>query len=113
LTSLPEPKYQKRENDLNDRLGFRFSTKSVRKVLICQGSDCCKRGSEKLSQELQAQLERENLDNQVTITATGCLKNCQQGVNLILMPARQKYCQVKSEQLPTIITQISVAEVTK
>jgi len=75
----------------------------LQKVLICQGSGCLKKGSEKFSQELQLQLERENLDKQVKITSTGCLKNCKQGVNLILMPSQQKYCQVQAKQIPTII----------
>ncbi len=83
------------------------------KIVICQGSACLKRGSQRLSEVLQAQLEQENLDQQVEITTTGCLKNCKQGVNLIVMPEKAKYCQVQTQQLATIISRLTVANVTK
>jgi (2Fe-2S) ferredoxin len=87
--------------------------KIQQKILICQGSDCLKRGSQRISQELQSQLKQQGLDQQVAICSTGCLKNCKQGVNLIVMPEKRKYCQVQLQQIGTIIERINVAQLTK
>ena len=87
--------------------------KVQQKVLVCQGSACLKRGSQRLCQALQSELEQQNLDKEVSICSTGCLKNCKQGINLVVLPGREKYSQVQPQHIETIVEQINVAQLTK
>ncbi|NET16123.1 MAG: (2Fe-2S) ferredoxin domain-containing protein [Okeania sp. SIO1H6] len=45
-------------------------------ILVCQKSDCQKRGAGKVCQALSEALSDRGLQDQVTIKKTGCLKKC-------------------------------------
>jgi hypothetical protein len=49
------------------------------KILVCQKSDCCKRGSVKLQAAIEAVIDDRNLGHQVCVKAVGCLKHCSNG----------------------------------
>jgi (2Fe-2S) ferredoxin len=71
-------------------------------ILVCQKSDCMKRGGQEVCQALNAALSDRNLDSHVTIKGTGCMKNCKAGPNLV-MPDKTRYSQVKARQVPVLI----------
>lgn len=48
----------------------------VATILMCQKSDCMKRGGKAVCQALQETLSDRGLQNQVTIKGTGCMKQC-------------------------------------
>lgn len=82
------------------------------KILVCQKSDCCKRGARAVCEALEAQLCDRGLEGQVTIQKTGCLKKCSLGPNLVVMPDKTRYTRVKPEDISEVIEKhlISVRE---
>jgi NADH:ubiquinone oxidoreductase subunit E len=71
-------------------------------ILVCQKSDCMKRGGKTLCQALESELITNGLENSVTIKGTGCMKNCKAGPNLV-MPDKTRYSKIKAEQVPALI----------
>ncbi|QJB44147.1 (2Fe-2S) ferredoxin domain-containing protein [Dolichospermum flos-aquae] len=71
-------------------------------ILVCQKSDCMKRGGKTLCQALESELINNGLENSVTIKGTGCMKNCKAGPNLV-MPDKTRYSKIKAEQVPDLI----------
>ncbi len=79
-----------------------IATKTT-KVLVCQGSSCRKNGGQ-ICQLLQTQLQAKNMAHRVEIKTTGCLKQCKQAVNLIIMPGGIRYSRVQQEQVSKLVT---------
>lgn len=74
-------------------------------ILMCQKSDCMKRGGKSVCAALQAEINKQNLDGQVVVKATGCMKNCKKGVNLV-MPDKTRHSCVRSQDVPRLIATI-------
>ncbi len=74
------------------------------KILICEKSDCKKRGANKVCRAIADLLADYNLTEQVTIEKTGCIKQCKSGPNLIIKPDKARYHQVKVKDVPDIMT---------
>lgn len=78
------------------------STNSSSRILICQGSSCCKQGGKAVYEKLQTELHDRGIAKQVEIQVTGCLKQCKQGPNLIM--SDKEYClNVKPQQVPALV----------
>ncbi|MFM6195729.1 MAG: (2Fe-2S) ferredoxin domain-containing protein [Planktothrix sp.] len=75
------------------------------KILICQKSDCRKRGGDAVCKVLQQELVQRGLEEQVTIEKTGCLKKCKSGPNLVILPDKTRYSKVEPEAIPVLIEQ--------
>jgi (2Fe-2S) ferredoxin len=73
------------------------------KILICQKSDCRKRGSDKVYAVLEKELAQRGLEDRVTIQKTGCLKKCKSSPNIMMLPDKTHYTKVKPEQIPGLI----------
>ncbi len=71
-------------------------------ILVCQKSSCMKRGGKQLCQALAASISERGLEDQVTIKATGCMKQCKAGPNLI-MPDKTRYTKIQAEQVSTLM----------
>ncbi|GAX36087.1 (2Fe-2S) ferredoxin domain-containing protein [Nodularia sp. NIES-3585] len=78
------------------------STKNKHTILVCQKSDCMKRGGKAVCQALEAALSNRGLEDQVTIKGTGCMKNCKAGPNLV-MPEKNRYSRIKAAQVPELM----------
>ncbi|MCX7597032.1 MAG: (2Fe-2S) ferredoxin domain-containing protein [Fischerella sp.] len=74
----------------------------VATILVCQKSDCMKRGGKAMCQALQSALSDRGLEDRVTIKATGCMKNCKAGPNLV-MPDKTRYSHIQATQVPALI----------
>ena len=74
----------------------------VQTILVCQKSDCMKRGGKALCQALESELTNHGLENSVAIKGTGCMKNCKAGPNLV-MPDKTRYSKVKAKQVADLI----------
>jgi NADH:ubiquinone oxidoreductase subunit E len=74
----------------------------VQTILVCQKSDCMKRGGKALCQALESELTNHGLENSVAMKGTGCMKNCKAGPNLV-MPDKTRYSKVKAEQVADLI----------
>ncbi len=76
--------------------------KAKANILVCQKSDCMKRGGKEVCQALQAALSDRGLENEVAIKGTGCLKQCKAGPNVI-MPDKTRYSRIQAQQIPETI----------
>lgn len=73
-------------------------------ILVCQKSDCCKRGGRQVTRALQDTLSDRGLADQVKIKGTGCMKRCKAGPNIV-MPDKTRYSRISSDAIPEIIDQ--------
>ncbi len=80
------------------------------KILVCQKSDCQKRGGKAVCQALQALIESRGLEEQVKIKETGCLKLCKAAPNLIIMPDKVRYSRVDINQVSDLLDRHFVSE---
>ncbi len=71
-------------------------------ILVCQKSDCMKRGGKEVCQAIQAAMSDRGLEDQVTIKGTGCMKNCKAGPNVV-MPDKTRYSRILATQVPAIM----------
>lgn len=76
-------------------------TKST--ILVCQKSDCMKRGGKGVCKALEAALDDRGLTDQVTVRGTGCMKQCKAGPNVIFNKTR--YTRVTAEEIPALVDQ--------
>ena len=72
------------------------------KILVCQGSNCCKKGSKTISKLLQTELAAKGMTGEVEIKITGCMKQCKQAPCLV-MPGRNSYRRVQAKQIPSLV----------
>ncbi|MEG5058301.1 (2Fe-2S) ferredoxin domain-containing protein [Microcoleus sp. A2-C5] len=77
--------------------------KTKTKILVCQKSDCQKRGSAAVCKALETALNARGLEGQVTVQGTGCLKQCKAGPNMVLMPDKTRYSRIKPAEIPAMI----------
>ncbi|MEH2383211.1 MAG: (2Fe-2S) ferredoxin domain-containing protein [Nostoc sp.] len=80
------------------------SAKTKATILVCQKSDCMKRGGNAVCQALEAALSDRGLEDQVTIKGTGCMKNCKAGPNLV-MPDKTRHSRIQASQIPALMNQ--------
>jgi len=71
-------------------------------ILVCQKSDCCKLGAMKVSQAMATGLRDRNLENEVIIKGTGCMKQCKAGPNIV-MPDKTTYRRVDVAEVPDLL----------
>ena len=79
------------------------AAKNQTKILVCQKSDCQKRGGAAVCKALENALNSRGLEGQVTVQGTGCLKQCKAGPNMVLMPDKTRYSRIKPAEIPAII----------
>lgn len=71
-------------------------------ILVCQKSDCMKRGGKALCHALAKAVGDRGLEEQVTIKGTGCMKKCKAGPNLI-MPDKTRYSRIQAKEVPALM----------
>jgi len=71
-------------------------------ILVCQKSDCWKRGGKGVCQAFEAALSDRGLEDQVTIKGTGCMKNCKAGPNIV-MPDKTRYSRIQASQVSALM----------
>lgn len=72
-------------------------------ILVCQKSDCCKRGGQKVCQVLESTLRDRGLEGQVAIKKTGCMNKCKAGPNIIFTPDKTRYSRVHPEEIAALV----------
>ena len=88
---------------------FDNKLKSKAKVLICQKSNCWKKGGQKIYQELESILGDRGLIGEMPIKKTGCLKQCKKAPALVMMPDKARYSKVKPKQMSTLVEKHLIA----
>ena len=89
---------------------FDSKTKSKAKVLICQKSNCWKKGGKKVYEELESTLSDRGLAKQIPIKKTGCLKQCKKAPAMVMMPDKARYNKVKPGQVKKLVDKHLVSE---
>ncbi len=82
---------------------FDRSKKSKAKVLVCQKSNCWKKGGKEVYAELETALGDRHLDGLISLKKTGCLGKCKKAPNLVMLPDKAGYSQVKPKQIPNLV----------
>ncbi|MGB3238078.1 MAG: NAD(P)H-dependent oxidoreductase subunit E [Geitlerinemataceae cyanobacterium] len=72
------------------------------KILICQKSDCCKRGGKQVYEALEKALDDRGLGDRIQIKKTGCLKDCKAGPNIIL-PDKTRHRRIRPQDVPNLV----------
>ena len=85
------------------------SAKTKAKILVCQKSDCQKRGGAAVCKALENALNARGLEGEVTVQGTGCLKQCKAGPNIVLMPDKTRYSRIKPTEISAIIDKHFIA----
>jgi (2Fe-2S) ferredoxin len=83
------------------------SIKPLVNVLVCQKSDCAKRGSGQVCSALMSALEQQDLAEYVKVKGTGCMKHCKSGPHVVVMPDKSRFSHVKVGQVQEIVAEIS------
>lgn len=73
------------------------------KILICQKSDCCKRGGKQVYEALEKALDDRGLADRVRIQKTGCLKKCKAGPNIIVLPDKTRHNRIRPQDISSLI----------
>lgn len=89
---------------------FDSKIKSKAKVLICQKSNCWKKGGKEVFAQLESTLSDRRLTDEVPLKKTGCLKQCKKAPALIMMPDKARYNKVKPKQIPNLVDKHLAAE---
>lgn len=72
-------------------------------ILVCQKSDCWKRGGKDVCQVLTDTLRDRGLDEEITVKTTGCLKQCKNGPNIVVMPDKTHYRKIAASAIPAVV----------
>jgi (2Fe-2S) ferredoxin len=81
------------------------ASKPKASVLVCQKSDCARRGAKGICKALENALSDRGLTDEVTIRGTGCMKHCKAGPNIVFMPDKTRYSRVCAEDISDLIDQ--------
>lgn len=88
---------------------FDSKTKSKAKVLICQKSNCWKKGGKQVYEELESTLSDRGL-REIPIEKTGCLKQCKKAPTMVMMPDKARYSKVKPKQVSKLVDKHLIAD---
>ena len=72
-------------------------------VLMCQKSTCWQKGGKAVCDALTEELSDRGLAGSVKIKGTGCMKECKQGPNLVIMPDKTRYSRIRPQQIPNLV----------
>lgn len=72
-------------------------------VLVCGGTGCTSSNSEKIRNELEVQLAKNKLENEVKVVKTGCFGLCAEGPIVVVYPEGAMYTMVKVEDIKEIV----------
>jgi (2Fe-2S) ferredoxin len=94
---------EKRGENLSLSRFSRGSQVAQTRIFVCRKSSCQKKGGRAICQAIEESLRTHQLEEEVEVKLTGCLKQCKHGPNLIIMPDKARYGRVKPEQIPELL----------
>ena len=72
-------------------------------ILVCGGTGCTSSGSQKIIDALNAELAKNNLQDEVKVVMTGCFGLCALGPIMIVYPEGAFYSRVELDMIPEIV----------
>jgi (2Fe-2S) ferredoxin len=79
------------------------SKPSKQRILICQKSNCWQHGGKRIFDAIQTTLCDRGLTETVKVQLTGCLKDCKQAPNLVILPDKTRYHNVQAKSVESIL----------
>ena len=74
-------------------------------LLVCGGTGCKASQSEKILENLKAEVQRQNLQDEVQVITTGCFGFCEKGPIVKVLPDNTFYVEVKPEDAKEIVAE--------
>jgi len=74
-------------------------------ILVCGGTGCTSSGSQKVIEALNAELAKNNLQDEVKVVMTGCCGLCALGPIMIVYPEGAFYSRVETDMIPEIVSE--------
>ena len=74
-------------------------------VLVCGGTGCSSSGSAKIRTEMENEIKKQGLENEVKVVQTGCFGLCALGTIMIVYPEGCFYSRVTVEDVPEIVSE--------
>ncbi len=74
-------------------------------ILICGGTGCTSSGSLSIMEALNAELEKNNLQDEVKVVMTGCFGLCALGPIMIVYPEGSFYSRIDADAIPEIVSE--------
>jgi (2Fe-2S) ferredoxin len=74
-------------------------------VLVCGGTGCTSSGSAQIISELEKEIEKQGLQDEVKVVRTGCFGLCAVGPIMIIYPEGAFYSEVKVSDVPEIVSE--------
>ena len=74
-------------------------------VLVCGGTGCTSSGSQAILQNLEEELKKNGLEDEVAIVKTGCHGLCAKGPIMVVYPDAVFYSEVKPEDVAEIVSE--------
>ena len=72
-------------------------------LLTCGGTGCSASSSEKIIENIRAELVKRGIEGEVNLVKTGCFGLCQKGPIVAIFPDKTYYCHVKPEDAERIV----------
>ncbi|HME42772.1 MAG TPA: NADH-quinone oxidoreductase subunit NuoF [Syntrophorhabdales bacterium] len=72
-------------------------------LMICAGTGCVASGAFSVRETLEKEIEKQGLQNEVSVITTGCNGFCGQGPLLVVMPDKIFYGWLKAEDIATLV----------
>lgn len=76
-------------------------------VFVCQKSNCCKKGGDKVKARLKALVKEAGLKGEVRVVGSGCLDRCKEGPTVMVCPANDLYCGVKPGEAGELLERVA------
>src|SRR5664279_4671452 len=73
------------------------------KILVCMGGGCLASGSQKIKEGFEKAIQRNNLDNSISIVGTGCLGPCSHGPVVLMTRDKVLYQNVSPDDVDEIV----------
>ncbi|NLP34229.1 MAG: NADH-quinone oxidoreductase subunit NuoF [Clostridiales bacterium] len=74
-------------------------------VLVCGGTGCTSSGSPRIIEALKSEIEKNGLQDEVSVVQTGCHGLCALGPIIIIYPEATFYSLVQEEDIPEIVSE--------
>ncbi len=74
-------------------------------ILVCGGTGCTSSGSKAVTQALNEELAKNNLQDEVKVVTTGCFGLCALGLIMIVYPEGAFYSRIEPDMIPEIVSE--------
>ncbi len=74
-------------------------------ILVCGGTGCTSSGSKAVTQALNEELAKNNLQDEVKVVTTGCFGLCALGPIMIVYPEGAFYSRIEPDMVPEIVSE--------